>query len=813
MLANLAQDVRYALRTLLQNPVFTTVAVVTLALGIGVNAAIFTVVDATLLRPLPYPAPERLMHVWETRVKDEGAQEMNTSYPNLLDYQARAKSFESIAGYTSISLRLVRSEGSQMVQVTLTSGSFFDMLKVKPAMGRLYGPDDDLPGAEKVVVLSHGGWQRYFGGDTSVVGRTIDLEGAPRTIIGVLPSGFQFALAEAADIWTTHRPNMPPGMLVPRNLRWVRAVGRLAPGVAREAAQAELAGISETLATEHPDSNGGVSTRLVPLQDQVVGPLRPLLLVMLGAVGLVLLIACGNVANLLLARATARHGELAVRLALGASRGRLVQQLLTESLLLALLGGVAGLLCAKWGLELLLAAIPAAQFSTMPYLRDLQLNWQVLAFTLAMSVFTGVLFGLAPAVVSTQPDLQSTLKGQAQGMAGGARGRLRQALVVGEVALALVLLVGAGLLLKSLTRMMAEDPGFDRENLVVMDVMPPPGKYQEDHSLSQLHAQLVTRAEALPGVMGAAFTSRMPLSGQGNTIRYVVEGQPSAQPGEESEAHLRSITPNYFRILSVPLVRGRAFAATDETNGPRVVSINETLAKRLFPGQDPVGQHLRLSLNGEQKPHEIVGVVGDERMAGLDTEPPPTIYTPDTQNASTRSVLVLRMRPGATSVASALRAEMRAEDADLVLSGARTMEELVATAPWMFLRRYPTLVVGVFAAVALLLAMVGVYGVMAYSLSQRSRELAVRMALGARSQDVLAMVVWQGASLALLGVGLGLVGALALGRVLQRVLFGVSAADPVVLAGSSAMLVLMAALASYLPALRASRVPPASALR
>jgi putative ABC transport system permease protein len=813
MLTNLTQDVRYALRTLLQNPVFTTVAVVTLALGIGVNAAIFTVVDATLLKPLPYPAPERLMHVWETRVKQEGSQNMEASYLNFLDYQARAKSFESLAGHTSRSFRLVRSEGSQMVQVTLTSGNFFDTLKVKPALGRLYGPDDDLPGAEKVMVLSHGGWQRYFGGDASVLGRTVDLEGEPRTIIGVLPASFQFALAEAADLWITHRPNMPPVLLNRRNMRWVRVVGRLAPGVTREAAQAELLGISEALGAEHPDSNGGVGTRLVPLQDVVVGPLRPLLLVMLGAVGLVLLIACGNVANLLLARATARQGELSVRLALGASRGRLVQQLLTESLLLALLGGAAGLLCAKWGLELLLAAIPAAQFGTMPYLRDLRLNGNVLAFTFGVSVLTGVLFGLAPALVSTRLDLQNILKGQVQGGAGGVGGRLRQALVVGQVALALVLLVGAGLLLKSLTRMMAVDAGFDRESLVVMDVLPPPGKYQDDRSLGQLHAQLVSRAQALPGVMGAAFTSRMPLSGPGNTIRYLVEGRPPPPPGEESEAHLRSITSNYFRTLSVPLVQGRAFASTDDLDAPLVVIINKTLATRLFPGQDPVGQHLRLTLNAEQKPHEIVGVVGDERMAGLDTAPPPTIYTPDMQNASTRSVLVLRMRPGAASVASALRAEMRAEDANLVLSGARTMEELVATAPWMFLRRYPTLVVGVFATVALLLAMVGVYGVMAYSLSQRSRELAVRMALGARSQDVLTMVVRQGASLALLGVGLGLVGALALGRVLQQVLFGVSATDPVVLAGSAALLVLMGVLASYLPALRASRVAPASALR
>jgi putative ABC transport system permease protein len=813
MLTSLTQDARYALRSLLKNPVFTVVAVVTLALGIGVNTAIFTVVDATLLRPLPYPAPERLMQVWETRRNQDDFQSMEASYPNFVDYQARAKSFESLAGYVPRTAPMMRAEGSQMVQVTLTSGNFFGTLGAQPALGRLYGPEDDQPGAERVAVLSYGAWKRYFGGDASVVGRTLNLDGEPSTVVGVLPAGFQFALAEAADVWCPQRPNVPARMTERRNMHWVRVVGRLAPGVTQEAAQAELASISEALAAEHPDSNSGVGTRLVPLRDEIVGPLRPLLLVMLGAVGLVLLIACGNVANLLLARATARQGELAVRLALGASRWRLAQQLLTESLLLALLGGAAGLLCAQWGLELLLAAIPAAQLGTMPYLKDLPLDARVLGFTFGVSVLTGVLFGLAPAVVATRPDLQDAMKGQARSVAGGARGRLRQALVVGEVALALVLLVGAGLLLKSLTRMMAVDPGFDRENLVVMDVLPPPGQYQDDRPLSDLHTRLLARAEALPGVTGAAFTSKLPLSGRGNTIRYVVEGRPPPVQGEESEAHLRSITSNYFRTLSVPLVRGRAFAGTDDVAAPEVVIINETLAAKLFPGQDPVGQRVRFTFNSEQKPREIVGVVGDERMAGLDAEATPIVYTPDAQNASSRAILVVRMKPGAASVAAALRTELRAEDPGLVLSDARTMEDLVATAPWLFLRRYPTLVVGVFAAVALLLAMVGVYGVMAYSLSQRSRELAIRMALGASKQDVLSMVVRQGASLALLGVGLGLLGSLALSRVLQRVLFGVSAADPAVLAGGAGVLVLMGVLASYLPALRASRVDPASALR
>jgi putative ABC transport system permease protein len=812
MLKDLVQDVRYAVRSFAKSPTFTLVAVVTLALGIGVNTAIFTVVDATLLRPLPYAAPERLFQVRETRVKQDVFSHMELSYPDFLDYQKRGDVFEALAGYNANEVPLAGSEGSEMVPSMSTSGTFFPLLGIRPALGRLYGPEDDREGAEPVVVLSHGAWQRRYGADPALPGRTVLLNGTVHTVIGVLPASFQFAPAPPADFWVPLRPRLPAPLLERRNLHWVDVVGRLKPGISQEVAQAKLAGIAEALAAEYPASNSGVGISLSGLRDAIVGPVRPLLLMLLGAVALVLLIACGNVANLLLARSAARQKELSIRLALGASRGRLVRQLLTESMLLSLVGGATGLLCAQWGLELLLAAIPAEQLGAMPYLKELPLDGRILLFTFAVSLLTGVLFGLAPALVSTRTDLQGAMKGQVQGGGGRAHGTLRHSLVVSEVALTLVLLVGAGLLFKSLVRMMDVDPGFDRANLLTQYVVLPE-KYGDDDQMAAVHERILERVKTLPGVKDVGFINKLPLSGGGNTIRYLVAGRPPPAPGQEYEANIREITGGYFRTMGVPLVRGRAFTGEDGPDAPRVVIINQLLASRLFPGQEAVGQRIVFTFAPDQPAREIVGVVGDENMASLDAAATPVIYLPDTQSSSRYSALVVRMLPGIAGVAASVRAEIQAEDRDIVLTSVSTMEQRIDGSSWVFLRRYPTMVVGVFAVVALLLALVGVYGVISYSISQRTREIGIRMALGARSGDVLAMVVRQGAVVALIGVGFGLAGALVLGQVMQRLLFGISASDPLVLAGGAVLILGMAVLASYLPARRAASVDPSVTLR
>ncbi|MBU8898894.1 ABC transporter permease [Corallococcus sp. M34] len=814
MMSTLVQDLRFALRALLKNRVFTGVAVLTLALGIGVNTAIFTVVDATLLRPLPYPEPDRLVDLWEIRPLSGEFGRSQASYPNFLDYQSQTELFSSFGAYLGFQQLVSMGSGAaEMLPMAVVSGDFFKTLGTRPALGRLLNAADDQDGSERVAVISHGMWQRRFGGRADVLGKTFTLKGTPYSIVGVVSPEYQFALSSPVEAWVPQRNLLPDDMKTRRSLRWVKVLGRLAPGVSRELAQTKLRELAARLATEYPAANTNLSIELTPLRDEVVGPVRPLLLLMLGAVGLVLLIACGNVANLMLARAASRQREMAIRQALGAGRGRLVQQLLTESLLLAVLGGCLGLLCAQWGLEVLLSAIPAQQLAVMPYLSELSLDGRVLGFTAGVSILTGVLFGLVPALTGSRADVRGALQAAAPNASGSARSKLRRALVVAEVALALVLLVGAGLLLKSMTRMMAVDPGFERQDLLTGYLVLPQGKYQAPGEASDLMARLVDQLQARPDVQGAAFVSRLPLSNGGNTARYVILGRPPGAPGQDNEAFFRTVSTGYFQTLKVPLVRGRFFAQADGTDAPKVVIINQALAARLFPGQDPVGQSLRLTFSPTQPPREIVGVVANENMESLDAVASPAMYVPIAQDDPDNAFLAVRLRRGATGMAATLLATVKAENPELVLVDVRTLDERVETSSSVFLRRYPTLVVGAFASVALLLALVGVYGVIAYSIAQRTREISIRLALGARRVDVLSMVVREGAGMALMGVGLGLVGALALGRVLQRVLFGVDASDPLVLAGGAVLLVLMAVLASYLPARRASRVEPAEALR
>ena len=802
------QDVRYGLRMLAKQPGVTLIAVVTLALGIGANTAVFTVVNAALLRGLPYPEPERLVHLWEGTPQKEFPQR-EASYPDFLDWR-RSESFEGVAAYAGGGGMTLTGRGEpERLAAVNASANFFSVLGVKPIMGRDFSPDEERPGGARAVMLSYGLWQRLAGGDPALIGQQLTLNGNGYTVVGVLPADFQFAPRGGAEAWVAFQPS--PMQLSRRYMHGTNVIARLKAGVSLEAAAAEMRAVGRRIERDHNESHAGTSIRVVPLQEQIVGQVRPLLLVLLGAVGCVLLISCANVANLLLARAVLRAPEIAVRLALGATRGRLTRQLLTESLLLALLGGGFGVLLAQWGIEALVSAVPEAQLNSMPYLKGLAIDGRMLAFTAGVTLLTGAVFGLAPALAATRRELHEALKAGGRSAAGAGRQRLRQALVVAEVALALVLLVGAGLLLQSFRRLLEVNPGFRTERLLTLRVALPVAKYGSDEKAATIYRQMLERIEALPGVEGVGAVNVLPLSG-GNTTRFIVEGEPVPAPGQETEANVREVNPDYFRAMGVPLLRGRAFTARDDPASPRVVIVNQTLAARAFPRGEAPGRRL-IFTGDDRRPYEVVGVVGDEKVNGLDARTTPVVYHPMFQDPGLATGLVVRATGEPGRLAAALRAELRALEPDLSLWAMRTMDDVMASLPATFLRRYPALLIGVFAGVALLLATVGIYGVMSYAVSQQTREIGVRVALGARRRDILQMVVGRGMALALAGVGAGLVVSLAVTRLLGSLLYGVTATDPVTFAGVALLLAGVAFLACYLPARRATQIDPLLALR
>jgi putative ABC transport system permease protein len=807
----LLKDVRYAARVLARQPGFALVAVVTLALGIGANTAIFTVIDAALLRSLPYRDPARLVHLWETK-RSRDFELREASYPDFQDWRAQsAEVFEGVAGYARGAYTL--AEGGEAVRArgVMVSANFFDLLGVRAAAGRTFVAGEDAPGAGRAVVLGHGFWQRRFGGDRNVVGRSVVLDGDPYTVVGVLPADFQFAKVGEAELWTPLA--MTPDLAARRYQHWLQVVARLRPGVSLDAARAQMATVASRIEQGDPAAHTGVGLRVVPLQEEIVGPVKPVLMLLLGAVGFVLLIACTNVANLLLARSAARRREMAVRAALGASRWRVVRQLLTESVLLSLIGGAAGVVLALWGVDLLVAAIPAAQLAQMPYLRGLALNTNVLLFASGLSLLTGVLFGLTPALAASRTDLQSAMKDG--GRSSGTRGsrRLRDALVVGEVALALVLLVGAGLLMKSLVTMLRVDPGFDARNLLTLRVALPPARYQDNERAARFYAELQRRVASLPGVGGVAESSNLPLAGEGGTGTPQVVGR-SQSEGESGESHMRTVSANYFEVMGIPVVKGRAFNERDATEAPGVLLVNQTFAERVFPGEDPVGRRVTFKWTAEQPPFEIVGVVGDEKVTSLDARTTPVIYFHEQQSPDGAAVLLVRASGAAPeSLTPAVREAVRDLDAEVPVFSAQTLGQVVEGSRATFMRRYPAYLTGVFACLALLLALVGIYGVISYSVAQRTREIAVRVALGARGRDVLRLVLRHGMLLALAGVVVGTAGALALTRLMSRLLFGVSAADPAVYGLVALLLLAVALLACLAPARRATKIEPVAALR
>jgi len=802
----LLQDVRYGARTLWKNPGFTLIAVVTLSLGIGANTAIFTVVNAALLRGLPYRAPERLVHLFETTPQKAFAQR-EFSYPDYRDYQ-RSQSFDGLAAYSGGGGILTGRGEPQRIFAPAASANFFSVLGVEPLLGRTFREGEDKPGAERVTVLTYGMWRRMFGGDPGVIGQTLTVSNNQYTVVGVLPPSFQFALRQA-DLWLPYQPT--PNQLSRRFMHGTNLIGRLRPGVSLEQAHAETSAITQRIAEEHKESHAGTRLSLTPLQEQVTGSVKPALLALLAAVGFVLLMVCANVASLLLARSLARRKEIALRAALGATRGRIIRQLLTEATLLSALGGLGGLLVAGLGLDALVAALPQNQLAAMPFFETLRLDPGVLLFALALALLTGLVFGLAPALQASRLDLQGALKDGGRASGGVAGQRLRSALVGAEIALAVVLLVGAGLMMKSLLRLMQVNLGFDPTNVLTMTVVLPAGKYADPNRMVAYYQQAQDRLAALPGVVGAGAVSQLPLQ-PGNTTRFIVEGEPAPPPGQETEANIRVAGASYFPALGIPLAQGRNFAESDKADATRVVIINQSLAEKLFGGRSAVGRRL-LFPSFPNQTVEIVGVVGDVKTTGLDQAVRPVLYYPFTQNASIATNLVLRAKADAAAVANAARNECRALEPDVAIFNVQTMDTLIEQTPAAFMRRGPAWLTGIFAGVALLLAALGVYGVASYSVSQRTREIGVRMALGARRADILKLVFRQGLSLTLIGIASGTVAALALTRWLDSLLYEVSARDPLTFALVIGALTLVALLACYIPARRAAKVEPVASLR
>jgi putative ABC transport system permease protein len=806
MLNSILRDIRFALRGLLKHPAFTVIAVLTLALGIGGSTSIFTVVNAALLRGLPYKSPERLYHLWEQTPKAEYPKR-EFSYPDYQDYQQNSV-FDGLAAYTGGGAILSGDGEPENINAPRVNASFFSVLGVDPILGRTFQAGEDVPGTPKTTVLTYGLWQRRFGGDQGITGRALTINGESYTVIGVLPANFQFAL-RPTDLFLPYQPTQ--NQLTRRFMHGTNLIGRLKSDKSVSEAQSELTLISGRIEKQYNDSHAGTSAKLVPLREEVVGNVRPILLVLLAAVGFVLLIACANVASLLLTRSLARQKEVAIRAALGASRWRVMRQLLTESILLSLIGGAAGLLIAYWGAPALVAVLPQSQLNAMPFLKSLPLDASILVFSFALSLLTGLVFGLVPALQSSKLDLNEALKEGGRQTSAGAGHRLRSAMVVTEIALAVVLLIGAGLMMKSLLRLLQTNIGFNTENLLTMTVVLPPAKYTENSQQINFNDQLRERVQSLPGVAGAGTVNILPVNA-GNTTRFYIDGDPIPAPGKEVEANIRTVSDDYFKALGVPVIAGRAFDERDKPNGQSVVIIGKTVADRMFAGRDPIGQRLRYS-SFDGPPDLIVGVVGDVKITGVDEALKPVLYYPFRQSASTFANLVVRTNTDPNALAGAIRNEVRNLEPDAALLNVRTMDEMIAQTPASFMRRFPALLISIFAGVALLLASIGIYGVVSYSVSQQTHYIGVRMALGASPSDILKMVLKQGLVLALLGVGLGVAAAFGLMRLLSTLLYQVSTSDAGTFGIVASTLFVVALLACYLPARRATKVDPLVALR
>ncbi len=803
----LLQDVRFGVRMLVKSPTFTIVAVIALALGIGANTAIFSVINTVLLRPLPYKDPERLVMVWEDDSK-HGYPRDTPAVANYMDWREQNQSFEAMAAMADQSFNLTGMGEPERIDGQRVSANLFSLMGVEPQLGRGFSPEEDQPGAGRVVIISNGLWQRRFGGDRTIVGKTLDLNGESYQVVGVMPTQFQFPRREV-DLWVPIA--FTPQQAANRGSHYLQVIARLKPGVAVQQAQADMSSIAARLQQQYPEQNTQLGAVVIPLHEQVTGDMRPALLVLLGAVGFVLLIACANVANLLLARAAARQKEIAVRVALGASRLRLIRQFLTESILLAVIGGVLGLLLSFWGINLLKSFIP----DTIAQARTITIDAKVLGFTLLVSLLTGLIFGLAPATQASKFNLNETLKEGGRDSSAGSRGnRIRAMLVVAEVAVSLILLIGAGLLINSFLRLRNVDPGFRAENLLTMQVVLPKQKYSDQARRSAFYTELLRRVESLPGVKSAAVTTNLPLYRQGNSIGLSIEGRPDPI-GQRPSVTTRVISQRYFSTMGIQLLQGREFGDQDRIDSPAVAVVSETMARRFWPGESPLGKRVTPSTPDTAAPEDwitVVGVVKDVHQFDLVADPKPQMYLSYVQAEFFEPRdLVVSTSVDPLSMTSAVRGAVWEIDKDQPVSNIRTMKEIVSES--VARQRFSMLLLGIFAGLALVLAAVGIYGVMSYSVAQRTREIGLRMALGAQKWDVLRLVVGQGLKLVLIGIAIGLVAAFVLTRVMSSLLFGISATDPTTFIAISLVLISVAVLASFIPARRATKVDPMIALR
>jgi putative ABC transport system permease protein len=798
----LRQDLAYAIRRLRRSPGFTAVAIATLAVGIGANSAIFSVVRAVLLKPLPFDEPERLVRVaqtWQGRPVVYSPQ-------NFLDVEAEARSFEGLSAVVENGMTLTSGGPPARVEGASVSASFFDVLRVRPTPGRGFVRGENDPGRTRVAVLGQRLWSRRFGADPTLVGRTIELDREPYEVVGIAPADFSFP--EGVEIWTPLEHD-EVFRTKSRGAWYLTVIGRLRPEASIDSARDEVATIAARLARTYPDADEGVGGTVGSLQESLVGDVRPALLVLLGAVGLVLLIACVNVANLLLARVAAREVELAVRTALGAGRLALVRQLLTESLLLAALGGIAGIFLAWLSLDSLLALQPRG----VPRLSEVHVDRAVAAFTALVSVVTGLLFGVFPALHSTRRATADTLREGGRGLLGGRAGRLRGGLVIGQMALAMMLLAGAGLLVRSFTQLRRVDPGFRSDGVLTFRISLPESAYAEDARRTAFFDELVARLRALPGVSGAGAVSGLPLGGSRFGFSFEIAGRPPVTPAQQPSIELRIVTADYLKTMGIPLRLGRGIEASDTASAPPVVVLSESAARRYFPGEDPLGQRLKIGMRTSQGSAggEIVGVVGDVKDGGLAADSLPTAYLPYAQTPFGTLDVLVRTATSPLALLSAAQGVVRELDPELALARVRTLDDVVARS--ISEPRFYTVLLGAFATIALLLAAIGIFGVLSYAVVQRSREIGIRVALGAHPAQVLGLVLRQALLLSATGVAAGLVGALLLGRALSSLLFQLSPRDPATLACVAGLLVFVALVASYLPARQATRVDPLVALR
>src|SRR5258706_602486 len=807
----LIRDIRYAWRMLAKSPGATLVAVVALAFGIGANSAIFSVVNAVLFRPLRYKDPDRLVVIWETKLS-KGIVREHVSPPDYRDWVEQSRAFDQIAALRSQPSVLTGGALPERVETALITPSALDLLGVKAAEGCTFFPEEAQPGHNRVALLSHGLWQRRFGGDSSALGKSLTVDGNSYTIVGIAPADFRL-LDTPSELWMPYTLDNKEENSNQRGFRTLSVIAHLKPGVSLEQAQSDIASVAARIEQQFPDSNVGWSAKVVPMRDQLLGDIRSTLWTLVAAVVFVLLIACANVANLLLARAGSREKEIALRSALGANPGRLARQLLTESVLLALASGALGLLLAMWSVSILQQFGPAS----LPRMSEITVDWRVLAFTFVVSVLTGVIFGLAPAIASIRSDLNSILKTSGRGNTGSrGRARLRNSLVVCEIASCVVLLTGAGLLIQSFIRLQNVNPGFRPDHVLTMQLALPEARYSE-WKVALFHKQLLERLQGLPGVQVAGIARNLPLSGADASLNFTVENRAVEASANQPRAKYRAASADYFQAMGIPLVKGRYFERTDGEKTPGVVLINSTMARRFWPNEDPIGKRMKAGFDNSQW-CTIVGIVGDVKHTGLDADINAEMYyqylqVPPALMSFVEGTMTLGLLTNAepASITAAARNEVRKLDGDLAVFNVKTMDDLVAGS--LSQPRFRTMLLGTFAAVALLPAAIGLDGVIPYSVTQRINEMGVRMALGAQKGDVLKLIVGQGVQLSAIGIGIGLAIALGLMRVMSKLLFGVNATDPLTFCVTAAVIFVVALVASTIPALRAMKLDPVVALR